>query len=340
MGIRANYSGKQFVQDCNTVNNVVYGLVMVGPGTTDAADSSWYSVDQDIYNYCGFFTLRAVIFPDPTLLTLDNLLSDNYTSQYLMRRMTVNGTSFITDFNQYLGGFNDVRLVDDPMGVPGLTDSFAAAIWAIEFIMEFFYIDGFRMDFYNSFKQGARQGILGSNGGYTPTALYSALLLADLAVLNGPYIDKTVVTPGLSSSINMYGLDNYNTYGVLLLNKDNDTTHSGEVEVMIRDPSGLYCIYLTASSLDATSNITLGGLEFIDNNSRPLGNYTEFKYVVDANGYYQIPLNYSQVAYCVTKNDFTYNPLPIDLGLANAEGWLILPIRVAVLAVLMAVLLM
>jgi hypothetical protein len=135
MGIRANYTAKQFVQDCNSVNDVVYGLNMVGPGTTDTADASWYSIDKEIYYYCGFFTLRGVVFPDPTLLTIDNLLSDNYTSQFFKRRMTVEGTSYIKDFNLYLGGFSDVRLVDDPMGVPGLTDSFAAAIWAVEFIM-------------------------------------------------------------------------------------------------------------------------------------------------------------------------------------------------------------
>lgn len=317
MGIRANYTGAQFVQDCNTVNNVVYGLNMVGPGTTDTADASWYSVDKDIYSYCGFFTLRAVVFSDPTLLTIGNLLSDNYTSQFIKRRMTVGGTSYIKDFNLYLGGINDIRLVDDPMGVPGLTDSFAAAIWAIEFMMEFFYVDGFRIDFYNSFKQGSKQGIFGTSGGYTPTPIYPALLLANLAVLEGPYIDKAVVTPGLSSSINIYGFDNYNTYGVLLINKDNDTTHSGEVAVKLKDPRGLYCIYLTASSLNSTSNVTLGGLEFVGNRSKPLGNYTELKYVVDGSGYYQIPLNYSQVAYCVTKNDFSYNPLPTELSSAG-----------------------
>jgi hypothetical protein len=147
-----------------------------------------------------------------------------------------------------------------------------------------------------------------------------------------------VVTPGLSSSINIYGFDNYNTYGVLLINKDRNSNHSGEVAIKIKDPRGLYCIYLSASDLNATTNITLGGLEFVGNRSRALGDYTEFKYVVDGTGYYQIPLNYSQVAYCVTKDDFSYNPLPIDLSAArNGEGWLM---GAGVAAVLLAVLLM
>jgi hypothetical protein len=43
MGIKNNYTAVQFVQDCNYVNNVVYGLIMTGPGTTAEADSSWYA---------------------------------------------------------------------------------------------------------------------------------------------------------------------------------------------------------------------------------------------------------------------------------------------------------
>lgn len=149
-----------------------------------------------------------------------------------------------------------------------------------------------------------------------------------------------MVTPGLSSSINIYGFDNYNTYGVLLINKDRDSTHFGEVAIKIKDPRGLYCIYLTASDLNVTSGVTLGGLQFVGNNSRPVGNYTEFKYVVDGSGFYQIPLNYSQVAYCVTKDDFSYNPLPIELGLGNGEGWLTVRVGLGVAAFLLAALLM
>jgi hypothetical protein len=338
MGVRSNYTGKQFVQDCNTINNVVYGLIMTGPGTTDSADSSWYSINGDIYNYCGFFTLRAVVFPDPSFLTIDTLLSENYTSQFLKRRMTAGGASYLQDFNKYLGSISDLRLVDDPMGVPGLTDSFAACIWAIEMMMEFFFVDGFRIDFYNSFKKGSKQGVFGTDAGYTPSPLYSALLMADLALLDMPYIDKAVVTAGTSASIRIYGIDNYNTYGVLLLNKDTDRTHVGEVAVKIKDPRGLHCVYLTASDLNATSGVTIGGVEFVGNRSAPVGNYTELKYEVDVNGYYQIPLNYSQVVYCVTKDDFSYNPLPTEAASAiNAGVGLLL--RVGVMAVAMALLL-
>lgn len=310
---------------------------MTGPGTTASADSSWYSIDGDIYRYCGFFTLRAVVFPDPSLLTIQNLLSDNYTSQFIKRRMTVDGISYLQDFNKYLGTISDLRLVEDPMGVPGLTDSFAACIWAIEMIMEFMFADGFRISFYNSFKNGSKQGLFGSDAGYTPSPLYAALLFADLALLDMPYIEKTVVTSGTSASINIYGLDNYYTYGVLILNKDTDSNKTGEVGVKINDPRGLYCVYLTANDLNATSGLTLGGLEFIGNNSRPQGNYTEIKFEIDLNGYYQIPLNYSQVAYCVTKSQFSYNPLPTQSAAHRNAG--VGLVGMGVMVVMMALLL-
>jgi hypothetical protein len=47
---------------------------------TASADSSWYSKIADIYWYCGSFTFRAVIFDNASLITIENLLSDQYTS--------------------------------------------------------------------------------------------------------------------------------------------------------------------------------------------------------------------------------------------------------------------
>lgn len=131
MGVRANYTAKQFVQDCNYVNNYMYGVYMVGPGTTASADSSWYTENGDIYYYCAFFTFRVVAFPNISELTIANLLSETYTSQLLTRRLNVDGVSYLGDLLDYLGNINDIRLVDDDIGVDGLTNSFAASIWAI-----------------------------------------------------------------------------------------------------------------------------------------------------------------------------------------------------------------
>lgn len=105
------------VQDCMYVNKVFYGLGMSGPGTTASADSLWYAKNGEISYYCGVFTFRVVAFPNKSDLTISNLLSDKYTSQLLRQRLTVNGTSYINDLVYYYGDINDIRLVDDPMGV-------------------------------------------------------------------------------------------------------------------------------------------------------------------------------------------------------------------------------
>lgn len=80
---------------------------------------------------------------------------------------------------------------------------------------------------------GSFQNILGPAPTFTPSILYSALLLIDLVVMNYPYIDKAVVSPGLSDSIKIYGIDYYYNYGLLILNKDMNSSRSGEVKVMI-----------------------------------------------------------------------------------------------------------
>lgn len=274
MGVRSNYSATQFVQDCNYVNNYMYGVIMIGPGTTASADSSWYAENADIYYYCGLFTFRVVAFPNASELTIANLLSETYTSQFLAKRLNVGGVSYLNDLVDYLGNINDLRLVEDDIGVDGLTNSFAASIWAIEIAMEFFYLSGYQLQFFNPMLSNSFQNILGPPPNFAPTTLYSALMLINLAVMNYPYVDKAVVSPGLSDSIKIYGLDYYYNYGLLILNKDMNTSRSGEVEVMIKDLSGLYCIYFQADNLTATTGATLGGVSFIGNQSAPVGNYT------------------------------------------------------------------
>lgn len=213
-------------------------------------------------------------FPNVSELTIANLLSENYTSQFLARRLNVGGINYLSDLVDFLGSINDIRLVEDDIGIDGLTNSFAASIWAIEIAMEFYYIGGYQIQFFSPMLNNSFQNILGPSPAFAPTTLYSALLLINLAVMNYPFIDKAVVSPGLSDSIKIYGLDYYYNYGLLILNKDMNINNSGEVNVMINDLSGLYCIYFQADNLTSTSGATMGGVSFIGNNSLPVGNYT------------------------------------------------------------------
>ncbi len=71
---------------------------------------------------------------DPTLATINNLLSDNYTKGYFTRRLRVNSTFTYTNFSE-LAALERVRLVPNE-GIDGVTNTFAAAVWWIDFLME------------------------------------------------------------------------------------------------------------------------------------------------------------------------------------------------------------
>jgi hypothetical protein len=83
--------------------------------------------------YGGHYTVRCVIFKDIAQATIPNLLSDQYTKLYLTSRFVVNSTFSWTSFNNYPLGINDIRLTTGK-GVDGVTNSFAATLWAIDFI--------------------------------------------------------------------------------------------------------------------------------------------------------------------------------------------------------------
>lgn len=164
--------------------------------------------------------------------------------------MNVNGTSYLNDVADYIAVISDVRLIEDAAEIDGVTNSFAAAIWAIDFSLEWFFMSGFKLDFYNSFK-AQHQTLLGSGPEFQPSHLYSALLFLNSALLDRPKIQKAIITPGTSSSIKIYGLryTYASTYGLIILNKDTSPSASGIVRIAISKQAGITCSYLTAPSL-------------------------------------------------------------------------------------------
>lgn len=160
-------------------------------------------------------------------------------------------------------------------------------------------------------KNGSFQTVLGAGPTFNPSVMYLALLFTDLAVTQFyyPYIELSKVTAGISSTIKIYGLRYSTNYGLVILNKDLNSSHSGEVKITIKDQTGINCIYFTAASLDATT-ANIGGISYISNQSALIGNFNVYKYL-PVNGYYLIPLNYSQAAYCYTfKSDISWRFFP------------------------------
>jgi len=116
---------------------------------------------------------------------------------------------------------------------------------------------------------------------------------------------------------------------VLILNKDANSSASGEVVVNIVDTTGMNCVYYSADNLSSTTGGTIGGMSFAGNNSAPLGSFSNFWVTADASGLYSIPLNWSQAVLCQTvpQKEYLYFPSGRNLG----DEWL----RVVLLAALL-----
>jgi hypothetical protein len=105
--------------------------------------------------------MGGIIFQNKSDLTIENLLSDNYSMGYIQRRLTVNGTSFLSLIKHNFVAFNNLQLVADSTANNTVANTFAAALWAIDFIMEWIIVGGFRVDFFSPIQNFSQQTVLG-----------------------------------------------------------------------------------------------------------------------------------------------------------------------------------
>ena len=231
---------------------------------------------RNIAYECGIFSVRGVVFPNISDLTINNLLSENYTTQYIQRRFTRGGRNYISNFMSNDVFFQDLRLVDNYVGVDGLTNSFAAAIWAVEITIEWVVVEGRRMNFFSPIKDPSFQSVLGQAPNYNPSALFYGLILSIVVNNYLPWIIRPTMTPGTSLAIKVYYLDYWSYTGVLILNKDTNSSRSGTVAIVMSDKTGLHCIYVKAPSLTSTTNITFAGYSFIPGTAAPQGMFAQF----------------------------------------------------------------
>jgi len=166
--------------------------------------------------------------------------------------------------------------------------------------MEWAILGGHRIKFFTPIASPSFQSPLGQAPNFNPSSLYYGLLLAVIANNYNPYIIRPTLTSGSSSSIKAYYLD-YGSYdGVLILNKDTNTGASGTVDVKLGDPSGLYCMYLSADNFSSTT-MNIGNYSFTSGNAQPQGSFFNPKVQQNpGNQIYSVPLNYSQVVFCKT----------------------------------------
>lgn len=201
-----------------------------------------------------------------------------------------------------------MKITNGP-GIDGVTNTFAAAIWAIDFALEFAMFGGRSIRFPCDVTNGSLQTMLGPAPNYTPTPLYYAMMFLSSLSYTGPNVGMASVIAGTSSNIKAYSLTVNNQFQIILLNKDTNPNASGVVQILIYSNDVMQCQYLTAPSLNATSNVSWAGYYFVGGNIIPQGNFTVVQHFPLQNNSYHVALNYSQVALCYLGNPstkFTY----------------------------------
>ncbi len=136
-GYKTSYTPKDFQTDIDSANSIAYVIGHSGPGITEDASPEWLKAVElfATQKYYGHFTVRAIVFKDPTKVTIEALLSDNSTKYYLTQRFALNSSYSYTNFLSLPLGISDLMITTGP-GIDGVTNTFAAALWAVDFFIE------------------------------------------------------------------------------------------------------------------------------------------------------------------------------------------------------------
>ena len=179
----ANYSSTQFANDFNQIFYNFY-ITIMGPGLTPLnTDNSWYDQISSFTDIAGYFSFRCIIFTNIADATIANLLSDTYVDQYITNRVTGLDGTYYDPWNYYLA-FNDIQLTNS-IGVDGVTNSFAAALWTLDFALKASSLT-INPVLFHSPLTASFQSILGVPPYYSPSAIYYGLLMANLAMEDYP----------------------------------------------------------------------------------------------------------------------------------------------------------
>lgn len=248
--------------------------------------------------YNGAFTIRGIVFQDQNDLTITSLLSDDATRGYLAKRFKVNDTFTYSVFHDRENvAISDIRITTG-MGKDGVTNTFAAALWAIDMTISFGLMNGERIDFWHYLSSNNYQAIMGPGPNYEPQALYYGLLFGSLMRHGTPLISLPSITPSASQNVLAYGLHNDVSLIVIILNKEQNDIN-GTVRVKTGNTGiSLNCIFLDAPSMDATSGFSIGGYTYSGGNSAPQGSFDLVSIDADSDGYYSIPFKTARAAHC------------------------------------------
>lgn len=72
MGYKTSYTPENFLSDISKAASLATAIAHSGPGITEEASKEWLMTVEKFYQISpdGHFTVRCVVFPDPSKLTI------------------------------------------------------------------------------------------------------------------------------------------------------------------------------------------------------------------------------------------------------------------------------
>ena len=193
-------------------------------------------------------------------------------------------------------------------GIDGVTNSFAATIWVIDFALIALKHSLFDISYYSS---GEFQRALGVAPDYTPNSAYLGLVFLSLIRNEGPSVVDATIS-GASQNIKIYTFSSYLKKKIVILNKDMNTSLNTTVKIMVQSSKNekLKCTYLTAPSFSSKiEDIRMGGYTYVGGSNLPKGKYATKDYIYDTNDHsYYVNIKYAESALCEVTNVNTHIP--------------------------------
>ncbi|CAN5390389.1 glycosyl hydrolase family 79 C-terminal domain-containing protein [soil metagenome] len=154
----------------------------------------------------------------------------------------------ITEGNSVYGG-----------GKPGVSDVFASALWALDFMWNIAENRGQGINFHGGGKRFAYTPIVMDNGLVSARPEYYAMLAFSYGAGGGSVIPATIVDPRVSNNCSVYAsVKPDQTYTVTLVNKEDSKNFAFTIQLS-KTASSIQVFRLEAPSITSTTGTTFAG---------------------------------------------------------------------------------
>lgn len=193
-------------------------------------------------------------------------------------------------------------------GKDGVTNTFAATLWAIDFIFEWVTFGGSMIHFHTDFSSNDYQSPFHSVSNFTAATplvinpiYYGMLVLPFLEPLysGSLYLKRVIPVGATSANIKVYlgQKSAAKDLHAVIINKDMDMSLQGYVRLCYPTNLNATYFYVEASSLNEKDNIFFQNYTFKGStDGRPTGEMKEYQVSPNFQGCFDIPIKYCQVA--------------------------------------------